>query len=45
MSTKLFCLILAVLAWHGEGLAAQAGKYNVLFLVVDDLRPELGCYG
>jgi iduronate 2-sulfatase len=33
------------MAWHGESVAAQAGKYNVLFLVVDDLRPELGCYG
>lgn len=25
--------------------AQQAGKYNVLFLMVDDLRPQLGCYG
>lgn len=32
------------------GIAAVSGvtdkpKYNVLFLVADDLRPELGCYG
>ena len=27
------------------GLAAEPEKPNVLFLVVDDLRPELGCYG
>ncbi len=25
--------------------AAAEGKYNVLFIIVDDLRPLLGCYG
>ena len=25
--------------------AADANRYNVLFIAVDDLRPELGCYG
>ncbi len=25
--------------------AAEAGPYNVLFIAIDDLRPEAGCYG
>ncbi len=26
-------------------LFAENAKYNVLFIAVDDLRPELACYG
>ena len=34
-----------LLAATSLGFAAETNRPNVLFLVVDDLRPELGCYG
>jgi arylsulfatase A-like enzyme len=48
MRTKPSNLFMAVLALVAEVSAVRAAipqKPNVLFLVVDDLRPELGCYG
>ena len=47
---KAICITgIIVLAWllgaAGEALAASSNKPNVLFIIVDDLRPELACYG
>jgi len=44
------CLAFAALFGFGliiapAGLAAEIRRPNVLFIAVDDLRPELGCYG
>ena len=39
----LFSVVLCLLL-SGPGLAAER-KFNVLFIAVDDLRTELGCYG
>ena len=40
----LLSLVFGAFAAPGAALPS-AGKPNVLFLVADDLRPELGCYG
>lgn len=44
-------MALFISLWLGSFLsvsvvsAEDAGKPNVLLIIVDDLRPELGCYG
>ena len=44
MAPRFIPLIVTILSLVNFDLAA-AEKYNVLFLLSDDMRPELGCYG
>jgi arylsulfatase A-like enzyme len=48
LSTTIASVIICLLADHAalaEGATPDHERPNVLFVVVDDLRPQLGCYG
>ena len=45
---KVFSLLISTVPFFSSfslSAAKQAEKMNVLFLMADDMRPELGCYG
>ena len=44
-STVLICLVLTGVSTIGVAAAEEQRSPNVLFVSVDDLRPEIGCYG
>src|SRR5688572_3493049 len=45
-TTRLTCLLAALLFLVATHASAQAPpRPNILFIAVDDLRPETGCYG
>jgi arylsulfatase A-like enzyme len=43
--SSLFLSLACAVLGPGPVFAGDAGKLNVLLLISDDLRPELGCYG
>src|SRR4051812_32863346 len=45
MNRLVFSLLFVLLAVSNVSVRAADSKYNVLFIALDDLRPELGCYG
>ncbi|MCP4812428.1 MAG: sulfatase-like hydrolase/transferase, partial [Planctomycetaceae bacterium] len=43
MKTRITLLLLLLTSSIAGG--AEAARPNILFIAIDDLRPELGCYG
>jgi len=44
-ATRLFAVLLGCLVASATAAAVAAEKLNVLMIIADDLRPDLGCYG
>ena len=45
MTVRITCCLLLLALLFSPDLHAAEEQLNVLFIAVDDLRPELGCYG
>ncbi|MCX6013307.1 MAG: sulfatase-like hydrolase/transferase, partial [Chloroflexi bacterium] len=41
----LFVALAQLFSFNAEAIKKDHAKPNVLFICIDDLRPELGCYG
>ena len=44
-SYHVLCLLFGILITTGCSTKNKGEKPNILFIAIDDLRPELGCYG
>ncbi len=42
---KYFLLLLSLFSLSGKGVSKKSDRPNILFLAIDDLRPDLGIYG
>jgi hypothetical protein len=45
LCTALLCVLCLVQSVGAAADSATGGKKNILFIAIDDLRPELGIYG
>lgn len=43
--TQPFCFVSVIVLSSSVHLHGQNNKMNVLLIIADDMRPELGCYG
>ena len=43
--TQSFCFVSVIVLSSSAHLHGQNNKMNVLLIIADDMRPELGCYG
>ena len=43
--TQSFCFVSVIVLSSSVHLHGQNNKMNVLLIIADDMRPELGCYG